>query len=334
MANTSASLANTYRTYYEKQLLQHAVKKLEFAQYGKPGQLLPKSGGKVIRYFRRVEASLTGTGAPAALTEGTPPANSRDISYVPVDIPLGQRGQTSTTTDVADATGLLNFINDSISLLGEECALDADTIVRNQLHDLATGLQRRYAQGLADFAAVAAATDSAGRLTPRDVLAASKQLFINRAPKINGVYVCLVSPEVAYDILNNAEWREVIRQNYAEKYFKGEIGDLLGTRIVEHNNAFVEKSDGAEGTYVDPEAGGNIFSTVVLGAEAFGVPDMKKLGGSPSKPTVIINNKPDKSDPLNQKTIVGWKSYWGSAVLNKKYGQIIRSRTEFKRSAA
>lgn len=186
----------------------------------------------------------------------------------------------------------------------------------------------RYAQGLANFAALAAANAAGGKLVPTDILKAMTQLKINRATPINGCYVLIISPQVAHDLLNSADWQSFVKTQYAEKIFKGEIGNIFGVRIVEATNPFIEGA--TEGT-ADPAAAKPIYSNIVLGQEAFGAVDMGQPGSSsPFKPSIIVNNAADKADPLNQYIVAGWKSFWASVVLNPKFAINVRSQAEFK----
>lgn len=335
MASIDTTLvANTLQPKYSKQLLAHAVKLTCLADYAVKSDMPANAGATSIRFFRPPSADLAATGAPAALSEGVKPTNNRTIAMTPIDIALGQRGQTTEVTDVANNVGLIKFLDVAINLMCEEYALDVDTIIRNQLSHATTGLTKRYAQGLATFAALAGASLAAGCMVPRDVLDAMTRLKLNRAPTIQGKYVCVLPPQLSRDVLNSDLWREVIRQNYADRIFKGEIGDFFGCRFVEQTNPFQE--DETEGTHTETFVGtgtnttGLIYSAYVLGQGAYGTPNMAKLGQAGfNKPSVIINAAADKSDPLNQKVVAGWKAMWGSAVLNPAFGVALRTKSQF-----
>lgn len=335
MAINTTFVANTLQPKYSKKLLDKAVQLTKLLEFVQQEELEPGIGATSVTFFRPPSADLTATGAPADLTEGVAPTASRDITFVPVSVPLKQIGQTSTVTDVANTVGLVKYLNAAIDVMSEEYALTVDTRLRNLAVNPATGLTKRYAQGLADFAALAGATPAAGCVVPRDLLDGLTRLKINRAPTFGGDYIYLVAPQNSRDILNNQEWREMVRQGYAQKYFDGEIGKIYNCRVVEMTNPFSE--DETEGTYADPSAfstagtntSGPIFSGLILGKQALGAVNMKKLGATLSKPQVIVNDKPDKSDPLNQKIIVGWKAYNAGCVLNPNWGITLRGKSQF-----
>jgi N4-gp56 family major capsid protein len=335
MAITTSLVSNTIQPLYNKKLLEKAVQLLALAQYAQQEELPANIGATSIRFFRPPQADLTQVGAPAALTEGVAPTNYRDIAYTPIDVALAQIGQVAQVTDIATNVGLIKYLQTAIDLMGEEFALDVDTRLRNMLSHASTGLTKRYAQITANFAGLMAASLANGCVKPLDVLDSMTRLKLNRAPTFGGQYVWVVPPQVTRDILNNTEWQTMISHGHSEKYFKGEIGSVHNCRIVEFTNAFQE--DEAEGTNVTSfvatgtNTTGLIYSSYVLGKGAFGTVDMKRLGAraNANKPSIIINDKADKSDPLNQKTVVGWKAFYAGALLNANWGIALRTKSNF-----
>jgi N4-gp56 family major capsid protein len=330
--NTTA-VSNTIQPHYSKKLLGRAVQMTRLAEFAQAESIEPGSGSTSVRFYRPPQADLTATGAPALLTEGTAPTNFRDIAYTPVDATLVQLGQVAKVTDIANTVGLVKYLDTTIDLFGDEYALDMDTRLRNILIHQTTGFTKRYAQGAATFAALAAASLANAAMVPRDLLDSMTALKLARTPMINGHYVAVVPPQGTRDILNNSEFREVVRQNYADKIFKGEIGDFYGLRITEGTNPFTE--DETEGTIATTfsAAGTNttglIYSTIVTGKGGYGTVDMKKLGGVAKKPQIIVVDKPDSGNPLNQYTIVGWKAYWVGIMLNTAWGVTLRHKTQY-----
>jgi N4-gp56 family major capsid protein len=326
-------VANTIQPKYSGKLLKHAVQETRLVEFAQQEELPAGIGSTAVRFFRPPQADLTQTGAPGTLTEGTPISTFRDITYTPIDVALVQLGQASKVSDIATNVGLIKYLDSAITLFGEEFALDVDTRIRNKLCHASTGLTKRYAQGAADFATLSAATLANGRIIPRDLLDSMTRLKINRAPKIKGKYIAIMPPQHARDVMNDAEFREVVRNSSAEKIYNGEIGDYYDLKCIEGTNPFQE--DETEGTYATTfsSAGTNttglIYSTVVTGMQSYGAVNMKKMGASLLKPQVIINADPDKSDPLNQFIVAGWKAFWASVVLNANWGIALRGKTQF-----
>ena len=61
---------------------------------------------------------------------------------------------------------------------------------------------------------------------------------------------------------------------------------------------------------------GAIYSTLYIGQDAFGIPNMSSGPGSnPAAPTMILITKPDHANPLGQFIQVGWKAYYQAGLL-------------------
>jgi len=330
---TSKSLANTYQTHFSRKLLGHAVQELVLDQFGQAGDLPKNTGSKTIRWFAPGVADAS---AVQTLQEGVPISTFREIKYEHTEATLSQYGEATKITDVASMTALFDALKQSIQSMGEDCALFADSHVRTVLSLPTGGLMKRYAGGAADFDALKAKSNADGKLTAQDILDAVTQLQVNRAPKLGAGYVCVVCPQVQRDLIRDSDLLDPAKYQKEDRIAKNEIGMVWGARIVFHTNP--QKEDEVEGTHTDtfdPATGTNktgfIYSTYVLGRDAYGVP---KLAGtqSPYRPQVIINNKPDKSDPLNQFITAGWKSYWAAKVLKHRWGITLRSKATWKAS--
>lgn len=333
MSINLSAISNTIQTHYSKKLLDKAVPLLRLQETAVQEELPANIGATSIRFYRPPAADLTQTGAPAALSEGTAPTNFRSIAYTPIDVTLGQRGQVAKVTDIANNVGLLKYLDTAIDLMAEEFTLDMDTEIRNPLCHASTGLTKRYAQGLANFAGIQSATLANAKLVTRDLLDAAVKLKNNRAPTFGGKYVAHLPPQLVRDLLEDANFREVVRQNHADRIFKGEIGEYYGVRVVENTNPFIEEN--TEGTYDAAFGGagtnttGLIYTAIVTGKGSYGTVNMKKMGSSPFKPQVVIVDKPDSGNPLAQYIIAGWKSYNAQVILNSAWGIALRAKTQF-----
>lgn len=325
---TTTSISNTYQRYFSKKLLKTAVQKLVLNQFATQKELPRNKGAKTMAFFRRVAASSANV---QTLTEGTPISTFTDVTYAKIDADLVQYGEAIKITDIVSYTELFDALNDGIDLMGEDCALKADDITRNEL--VINGTQTRFAQGLADFAALQAATTAAGSVIAEDFLGAVTALKIKRARKFGGYYVAILPPQMSHDLQQDADWLDASKYGATEQLFNGELGRLWGCRFVEGTNPFREST--TQGTF---DAAGGIYSTIITGQEAYGVP---KLSGTPAgqtisdegvvsnRPQIIINDKPDKSDPLNQFITAGWKAFYCAKNLNTDWFTVLRSKTTF-----
>ena len=103
--------------------------------------------------------------------------------------------------------------------------------------------------------------------------------------------------------------------------------DLDGVSYVENQSPFIEStvnpSGGGGGGYgiYSPDATAivqnNSYACLFLGKGAFGVPKLAgmRAGSDPYAPSMIVLDKPDKSDPANQETVYSWKAYYNSILL-------------------
>lgn len=318
---TTTSVTNQFQGYFDKRLLEHAIQALSLNDYAKKADLPQNVGSTSISFFRPITATSANV---QTLAEGTPISNFTDLTYSKITVNLAQYGEAVKITDILKYTQLFDAIKQGITLMGEDCALKADDITRNAIVPNITGTSLRYSQGITNFANLSAATASGGKFVATDALDAVTQLRIGRAPMINNAYVGIVPPQIGRDLMNDNDWLQASKYSAVQQLFKGEIGMLHGVRFVIATNPFRETSGGVEGTFVN---NGTIFSSIFTGRDAYGVPSL--TGNTPFSPRMIISDKPDKSDPLNQFVTVGWKAFYGATLLNNSFLVVMKSKTEF-----
>ena len=316
--NTTTTLTNQFQRFFSKQLLDTAQHTLVMNQFAKKATLPRGLGSKTIRFFRRVETNAANV---QTLVEGVPIAVFTDLTYVPVDVDLIQLGEAVKYSDLVGWTALLNVLKDGIDLMGEDCALKADDVTLAVIAHPSTGGTKRYSGGAADMAALVALSDAAGKFISDNGLDAVTTLKINKAPKINGHYIGVVAPQVARDLMRDVNWLNASVYSAVKQLFRGEIGMLDGIRYVETTNGWAETA--TEGTRVTTSM--DIFLSIFTGRDGYGVVELS--GQSPLRPQVMISDKADKSDPLNQTLIAGWKAFYNSAMLNAAFVIAHRSRS-------
>lgn len=346
--NTSSTLSNQYQNFFSKKLLSYAVEALVLDQFGEKAPLPAKAGHKAISMFRYGAPS---TSAIENLTEGTAPTGTRSLTLSKIEKALVQRGQVVKLTDILTATDLFNSLQQSIKTCGEDAALDLDTITRNVLVgsnaagsakengdgsalDNSDTLTEMYADGGTDYTTFEATT-SGNTLDAGAILDAVTKLKVNRAnPVSGGHYVCVASPQVLSDIMKINEWLNAAQYSNVGELYKGEVGSLYGAKFVMTTNPFISGIANAEDDdrfdYDNSGGGGlaagkDVHASFFLGQQAYGVPDLGTQ--SPFSPKVIITDEADKSDPLNQVTNVGFKTFWSTLRLNPNYYIVMRSKT-------
>jgi N4-gp56 family major capsid protein len=323
MTTASSGLTPEYQTFYDKQLLSYAQPQIVTAQFAQKKPFPRNKGATTIRYFRPIAPDRTRVGS---LTEGIAISTFQEVVYTPIDVTLAQYGEAVKISDIVSFTDLFNTLDQSTRMMGEDAGVYADFSVVQQICNTVSGVaaaNRRYAQGLANFAAVVAASASAAKLVIKDLLGAYTRLTVTKAKKPEGrEYAAVITPQQAYDVMDDTKFIDAgVRGNNAG-LFNGEIGRWYGNRILVTTEGWIESS--TEGTY-DPA--GTIYSAMVLGREAVGAPIM--AGQSPFSPQVIVNDKADSGNPLKQFITAGWKAFWATVMLNNLWATVIRSKSTF-----
>lgn len=323
MTTTTTELAHQFQTTFNKKLLERARQRTVLDQFATKAPFPKNAGAKTMRFFRQEAGAASEV---STLSEGVPLTTYTEIGLDYVEATLAQYGMVIKMSDVLGMTELFSTLLGSKDRMAEDAALHADQIVRNVIIAGVTGsTEKIYANGEATFNALVANTTS-GYLTIEDMLRASTQLAINRAPKKEREYFMVSPPQVTFDLKKDTKWYIPVN-TYQDKtnVIKGEVGKWFNVRVVETDVPFREaNTNGTEGTFAST---GPIYASVVVGDGAFGTPIM--AGNSPYSPHIYINDQADKSDPLNQTVLAGFKTYWAAVVLNAAWAIVIRSKTSF-----
>lgn len=299
--NTTTSLANyTMKTYYDRKLLEKAKTQFVYASFGQK-RPMPKNNGKTVE-FRRFNLLTPntaldndeGTGGQQ-LREGVVP-QGQNLSQTKVEATVAQYGAYVTLSDMLDLTAYDPVISESTELLGDQIGRVIEWVTRDAM--------------IAD-ASVQTAT---GNLTVDEVRKAVRTLKKNKARPFSGSgrgnhFVCIVDPDVAYDLMGDTKWQTVREYQDKEAIYNGELGKMYGV-------VFVESTEGS--------TAGSKHHSLIFGADAYGIID---IAGSGSMQSII---KPAGSagsaDPLNQISTVGCKVMaYTAKVLNPSW--IIDIRT-------
>ena len=136
-------------------------------------------------------------------------------------------------------------------------------------------------------------------LTPDVVNRVQTFLKKCKAPKIDGYYVAIIHPSVAYDLRAAKQWEEYHKFTNVAPIYKGEIGELHGVRFIESTNAKIWK-DGAT----------CVYATLFLGKDAFGV-----LNPDGEGTEMIVKGEAEIGGPINQFSTIGYKFCHGAKIL-------------------
>ena len=236
--NTTLSTASTAafnKDYYDRKLLETAKTRLCYANYGQK-RPIPKNQGKRVE-FRRYDL-FTPDAESLSLIEGVTP-DGQSLSQTTVEALVKQYGAYVTISDLLDMTSLDPVQRDAATLLGDQLGRTIEWITRDALiADAST----QYANGRASRLTITASDV----LTVNDVRKAARTLEKSKAPKFGDGgrgehYVCIVDPDAAYDIMNDAKWLDVAKYQNKEAIYKGELGELYGVIFVKSTEGLVTK---------------------------------------------------------------------------------------------
>jgi len=314
--SATAGPESTLQSYFDKKLLEQTLKTIVLDQFAFKAPLPAKAGAKTVRFFRYPESATTDV---ATLTEGTAIATgaSKQLSMETVDVSLAQYGQIVTISDLLSAVELFSTMEQATVQNGQDAALKVDELLRNILGDSATVVDR-YAGAATSYATVGGTDDA---MTALDILDASTNLRVNNARPSGGYFTAIMAPEVARDLMNDDDWLEASKYGSPDQLFKGEVGRYMGVRVVTTTNPYRQNT---QRTY---NAAGTKYSTFVVGDQAYGGVNLATM--SAYSPKMIISQGADKSDPLAQLTTVGFKFYYGGAIINANHAVNIYSVTNY-----
>lgn len=297
---TQSSLSPEMKVFYSDYLIDNAVPKLVHDQFGQKHPI-PKNGGKQIEF--RKYSPLGKLLTP--LTEGVTP-DGQSLTVTTVTAEVKQYGGYVTLSDMLLMTAIDNNMVQATKLLGNQAGATLDTITREVLNG---GTNVVYAGGAASRSALTA------NLTVDDIKKAVRALKTQNAEKIGDSFVAIIHPDVTYDLTNDPAWQAV--KDYDPKdWYEGEIGKIAGVRFVETTEAKIFD--------------GNVYSTLILGDNAYGVTEIE---GGGLEHIVKQLGSAGTSDALNQRATVGWKATKVAERLVEQFMVRIESKSTFKGAA-
>jgi len=297
---TQPELSSEMKTHYSNTLIDNAKANLVHDQFGQK-QPIPKNGGKTIlfRKYNPLGKAVT------PLTEGVTP-NGQQLSVQKIEATVEQYGGYVELSDMFITTSVDNNVNQAATLLGAQAGETMDTIIREKLSG---GTNVQYADGSVSARTALSCTNANHKLTVLAVQKAVRFLKKQKArPFEDGCFVAIIHPDVTFDLTRDPEWIDAVKYAGSEKLLTGEIGKIRGCRFVETTEAKVFTGAGAGGC--------NVYSTLVVAKNAYGVTDIDNGGVE----TII---KPLGSggthDPLNQRATVGWKATRTAEILMESF---------------
>ena len=292
-ATITAGLSDEMKTYYSDYLIDNAEPALVHDQFAQK-QSIPKNGGKTIE-FRKYDPLPT---LKNAITEGvTPQGQSLKVSTVTDTVK--QYGGYVELSDLLILTAIDNNLLMATKLLGAQAGRTLDTITREII---AGGTNVQYAEGGVSSRSQLQGGKESGNhyMSVECIKKAVRFLKKQNAEKIDGSYVAIIHPDVAYDLTSDEAWMDVKTYCDPKDMYEGEIGKLHGVRFIETTEAKVFTAPdlcaasrtltvdsffgGAEGEPVTSGSGGAYYFII---QEKITDEDFKRLEGA----KLAVHNK-------------------------------------------
>ena len=301
----SQDLSAENKTYYDMTLIDEAQANLVHDQFAQK-RPIPKNGGKKIEF--RKFASLPKALTP--LTEGVTP-DGKKLSVSTIEAEVAQYGDYIVQSDVLELTSIDNTIVEATKILGRQAGLTLDTITRNVIQG---GKNCYYCPKSGGTPVTSRASlDATCKLTVDVVNRVVAILKKNNAPKINGYYVAIIHPLVAYDLMSDPAWVDAHKYATPDNIYEGEIGKIGGVRFIETSEAQIFTT---EGGYEDCPSGLAVFGCLFLADGAYGVTE---ITGGGLQTIIKQKGSAGTADPLDQRSSIGWKAIKTAERLVEPY---------------
>lgn len=332
---SGATIATMIGNYYDHTFLERLEANLVYDKYGvqKP---LPENQGDTIVWH-----ALQNPAAGYTLADGSIPGASA-VSARKVSAQLTWFADLRSVTDRVVATAVCPVVEETVQAMGYGAALTLDNLIADKI-----GLASAASTGVANAASVALPSvfsqgfpvlegNSNTVYWPTSGIATAlfNGLFstvpaishirravtsiknYNAMPFDDGNFRGIVDPTVSDGIRSDSNFATWMAYTNRAAMEKGQLGVIEKVLFDESSNAMTVPvvASNWSGFY---SGGGKLHGTLIFGKGAYGV---TKLGGKDAKVSVVSG--PDKSDPLNQITYIGYKLGATAKILNPSAGII------------
>ena len=230
-ASVGNDLSNEMKTYYQDRLIDLAEPLLVHDQFGQK-RPIPQGRGKTteFRAFKKLPKLLT------PLDEGVTPDGQTLDTYI-ITSTVRQYGGYVCLTDFIMQTAIDPMAEEALKLIAQQGAKTMDTVTREIIN---AGTNVQYKDGSVAARSALTAND---KLTVLAVRKAVRTLKRQDAPTINGAYVAIIHPDIAFDLMSDSTWVDWQKYTSPEHMYKNEIGQIAGVRFVETTEAKIFEAE-------------------------------------------------------------------------------------------
>lgn len=332
----ATTIATMIPNYLVRSFLNRLESRLVYDKYGVKKDL-PEGEGKIIVWHQ-----LLNLGEGYTLGEGSTPTASavstRKVSATPV-----QKANLIDISDWAKSMTVLDVVKESVAALGYNGRLTKDRFISQQIgFGQGTSVGILYAACLATPSVQTQGFPlyDAGRQTlswtvmPLDNGAFSGTISVSTVRQVvaglrdrdatpfeDDYFRGVIGPKMSAYLRTDTVFSTWNQFSKAENMWKGKIGAVEGVMFEESSQAIVVNaplSAWSNSTYTSVAGKDKVYGALIFGQGAYGV---SKLGSKDVE--MYILSGADKSDPLNQVTLMGYKMTIAAKILNASCGVII-----------
>jgi N4-gp56 family major capsid protein len=317
MANTYGDISPRTAAFAAATMLDRALPFLCMGKFGQQ-QPIPKNKSLAIK-FRRYNGFTPST---TPLTEGVTPS-ADNISNTDVTATLAQYGRRTQITDVIADTHEDPVLQEYSEIMGELAGQTQELVIYNVIK---AGTNVLYSGGTSRATVNAALTTTVLNRAIRQLkrqnakpqtrmLAASDK--VSTQP-IRPAFIAFCHPDCQQDLEGLTGYIPVANYGTMQPLGDNEIGSYKELRFMTSTLYTPFLQAGASGSTLltngtTGTGNADVYPIVIVGKDAYAT---VSLAGANAVTPMVVNAKPTDSDPLAQRSHVGFKMYSTAAILN------------------
>lgn len=303
--------------YAQRQMLKHAEPVIVLQKLALT-QPIPQNTADTMKFRRPVPFAAN----TVPLAEGITPT-AQSVSYVDVAVQLQQYGGLVTISDKVEDLCEDPVLNNQTELLGEQAGSTTEALTYAVVK---AGTTVAYANGTARNQVNTAITLNKVRAVVRTLKANKAKMLtsvLGGSPNystfpISAAYIAVCHTDCEADIRGLAGFVPVAEYGSRQTISDYEFGSVENVRFITSPDlGSFPDAGGAKGSMVSTSGtNADVYPILVFGSDAFAVCPLK---GKYSLTPTVVSAKPSDSDPLAQRSHVGYKFYFAAVILNQTW---------------
>ncbi len=317
MGNTTTygDIGQRTAAYAAREMLKHAEPVNILMKMGTT-KAVPKNTANNVTFRRPKPFPVSAI----PLSEGVTPTPQK-LQYEDVSVALKQYGALVEFSDWVIMTSEDEVLRDASMLIGQQAGATMEQIIYAAVRG---GTNVVYANGATRSAVNTAITLNKQRAVTRQLMAQKARpisRIIDSTPAyrtipVEAAYIAVAHSDLGSDIRNLPGFIPTAAYGQKRLISDYEIGSVEDVRyILSPDLASFKDAGGAKGAMVSTTGvNADVYPVLYFGMDAYAQVPLK---GEDSITPIVINPKPDKSDPLGQRGYVGYKFATAALILNE-----------------